>query len=37
MIDLYENKNDCFGCGACLNACVHQAISMQRDFVRKHK
>lgn len=28
---LFENKKDCCGCGACMNACLKQAISMQED------
>ena len=28
---LYNSKTECCGCGACLNACPRQAISMQED------
>lgn len=28
---LFENKKDCCSCGACLNICPRQAISMQED------
>lgn len=28
---LFENKEDCCGCGACFNACPKQAISMAED------
>lgn len=30
-INLFENKKDCCGCGACMNVCPKQAISMQED------
>ena len=28
---LFENKEDCCGCGSCLNVCPKQAITMQED------
>ena len=28
---LYANKEDCCGCGACLNICPKQAITMKED------
>ncbi|MEG2909783.1 MAG: Coenzyme F420 hydrogenase/dehydrogenase, beta subunit C-terminal domain [Erysipelotrichaceae bacterium] len=31
IINLYNNKSDCCGCGACMNICPKQAISMQPD------
>lgn len=30
MIEI-ENKNDCYGCGACFNVCPTKAIKMERD------
>lgn len=30
-IKLFKEKNDCCACGACLNICPKQAISMQKD------
>lgn len=30
-IKLFEDKKDCCACGACLNICPKQAISMQKD------
>lgn len=30
-IKLFKDKNDCCACGACLNICPKQAISMQKD------
>lgn len=31
IINLYIDKSDCCGCGACMNICPKQAISMQPD------
>jgi coenzyme F420-reducing hydrogenase beta subunit len=31
MIELYHNKEDCCGCGACVSICPQNAISMQED------
>lgn len=31
MIQLYEKKDQCCGCSACLNICPHKAISMVKD------
>ncbi len=30
-MELYLNKNECYGCGACENACVAGALKMQAD------
>lgn len=30
-IELFQNKSDCCGCGACCNACPKKAISMKED------
>lgn len=30
-IRLYSNKEECSGCGACLNICGHNAITMEED------
>ena len=30
-MELYVNKNECYGCGACQNACALGAITMQAD------
>lgn len=30
-IELFQNKSDCCGCGACMNICPKGAISMQED------
>ena len=31
MITLYKNKKDCCGCGACMNVCPKNAITMKSD------
>ncbi len=31
MIELYKSKDDCCGCGACMNACPRKAITMKED------
>ena len=30
-MQLYEKKEDCYGCGACMNACPKEAIHMEAD------
>lgn len=37
--ELFENKSDCCGCGACMNICSKNAISMDKDeygFIYPH-
>ena len=31
MITLYKDKKDCCGCGACMNVCPKNAITMKSD------
>ncbi|NLJ70776.1 MAG: 4Fe-4S dicluster domain-containing protein [Clostridiaceae bacterium] len=39
MINLYDKKSDCYGCGACANSCIYNAITMvpdQQGFLYPH-
>ena len=31
MVKLFENKKQCYGCGACANICPRKAIVMKQD------
>ncbi|MDD6036547.1 MAG: Coenzyme F420 hydrogenase/dehydrogenase, beta subunit C-terminal domain [Lachnospiraceae bacterium] len=31
MTELYQKKENCYGCGVCANLCPHNALSMQAD------
>ncbi|MGN0505280.1 MAG: Coenzyme F420 hydrogenase/dehydrogenase, beta subunit C-terminal domain [Lachnospiraceae bacterium] len=31
MTKPYQNKENCYGCGACVSLCSHNALSMQKD------